>query len=85
MTTDEAYYVGIHRHSFKAGIPARIIGVKFVSPNEGRKRRLCYHVQWSDKTEDWVPVEDHGNYKIISFDDILTRNIPEVNDWIRKI
>lgn len=77
MIRDKAYLVGIHRYSFKSGKPAEIIGVEIVT-GVSAKPRLCYHVMWSDKTEDWIAVEDSANYKIISFEDILTGDIPAV-------
>jgi len=77
MTRDKAYLVGVHRYSFKSGKPAEIIGVEMVTPENG-KPRLCYHIMWSDKVEDWIAVEDSANYKIISFEDILAGDIPEV-------
>ena len=33
-----------------------------------------------DKTEDWIPVHDTSNYKIISFTDILEGKIPNVTE-----
>lgn len=75
MIRDEAYLVGIHRYSFKCGKPAKIIGVEFVTPEKGDPR-LCYHIVWADKTEDWIPI----NYKIISFEQILAGDIPAVTE-----
>ena len=69
MTREKAYFVGVHRYSNKSGKIAEIIGVEIVTP-KGLEPRLCYHIQWSDKTDDWVPVHDKLNYKIISFTDI---------------
>lgn len=77
MTRDKAYLVGVHRYSFKSGKPAEIIGVEMVTPENGESR-LCYHIMWSDKTEDWIAVGDSTNYKIISFEDILAGDIPAV-------
>lgn len=77
IMTDEAYLVGVHRYSFKSGKPAKIVGVEFVTPEKGEPR-LCYHVVWADKTEDWIPVKDNSNYKIISFEQILAGDIPSV-------
>jgi hypothetical protein len=78
MTRDKAYFVGINRYSNRSGKPAEIIGVEIVTPY-GLEPRLCYHIQCSDMTEDWVPVHDTSNYKIISFTDILNGNIPDVS------
>lgn len=77
MIRDEAYLVGIHRYSYKSGKPARIIGVDIITPEKG-KPRPCYHIEWADKTEDWMPIEDNVNYKIIGFEDILAGNIPAI-------
>jgi len=79
MTLDEAYLVGVHRYSFKSGKPAKIVGVDFVTPENG-KPRLCYHIMWADKTEDWVAIEDSSNYKIISFEQVLAGDIPAVTE-----
>jgi hypothetical protein len=76
---DDAYYVGIHRNSFQAGIPAKIVGMKFITP-EYNEKRLCYHIKFSDGSEDWAPVKDKDHYKIISFEDILYGNIPDVSE-----
>ena len=70
MTRDKAYFVGVHKYLYKSGIPAEIIGVVWVTPI-GLEPRLCYHIQWSASTEDWIPVQDSQTYKIISFSDIL--------------
>lgn len=78
MIRDKAYYVGIHRYSFKTGVPAEIIGVEIVKPEPDLEPRLCYHIRWSDMTEDWIPVEDSHGFEIISFQDILNGNIPKV-------
>ena len=79
MVRDKAYYVGTHPHQLKRGKPAEIVGVEVITP-KGDKPRLCYHIMWNDKTEDWVPVSDTDNYKIISFDDILSGKMPEVTN-----
>jgi len=77
MTRDKAYFVGIHRYSNKSGKPAEIIGLEWITP-VGLEPRLCYHVQWADKTEDWLPINDMANYNIISFSNILNGEIPGV-------
>ena len=79
MKRDKAYLVGIHRYSFKSGVPGEIIGVEIVKPDDKLEPRLCYHVRWHDQVEDWIAV-DGGHFKIISFTDILNGNIPEVTD-----
>jgi hypothetical protein len=34
MTIDKAYYVGIHRYSYRAGTPAEIIGVECITSDQ---------------------------------------------------
>jgi hypothetical protein len=80
MKTDKAYYVGIHRYSHKSGIAAEIIGVGMITHDNISEPRLCYKIQWYDGVEDWVPVSDSDNYKIISFQDVLSGNIPKVTN-----
>jgi len=75
MTRDKAYLIGTHKYSSKSGIPAEIIGVEFIKPEGDLNVRLCYHIQWADMVEDWIPISDNSNYKIVSFDDILQGNI----------
>ena len=75
MKREEAYIIGIHRYAFRYGIPARIIGIEFVTP-EGLDERLAYHTRYSDGAEDWVPVGD-SSFRVITFQDIITDNLPD--------
>ena len=77
MTEDKAYFVGVHKFSHKSGVPAEILGIIWVTP-DGLEPRLCYHIQWADRCEDWVPISDTANYKVISFSDILAGKIPVI-------
>lgn len=78
MPESTAYLVGIHHYSFRAGIPARIVGVAFGTP-EGCRRRLCYKIKFRDGRVDSVPVSDHQNFRIISGDDVRRGRIPNVS------
>ncbi|MFA6445651.1 MAG: hypothetical protein WCW14_00155 [Candidatus Paceibacterota bacterium] len=73
------YLVHTHRHGFRAGKPAKILGVRFVTP-KGHAGRVCYHVRFRDGKEDFVPLADQNNFKIISAADVRDGNIPEVTD-----
>ena len=75
-TTNQAYCVGVHRYSFRAGIPGLIIGVKWVTPTS-YEPRLCYRVKYADGIEDYKTIKDN-DFQIITFDDILKGNIPQV-------
>lgn len=70
-----AYLVGIHRYSFKAGEPGRIIGVKF--GEVAGLPRLAYQVSWKGE-EDLIAIEDSNNYEIITEADMLAGKIPEI-------
>ena len=79
MNIDKAYFLGIHPYHNKSGVPAEIIGVNIVKPDDNLPPRLCYHIRWHDLTEDYVPVNsDTKSYEIISFEDILSGNIPKI-------
>lgn len=78
MEIDEAYLVGINRNCFRAGIPTKVIGVKFIKPDGLDIIRECYHIEWYDGLEDWIPLMDTKNYKLISFRNILEGKIPKV-------
>ncbi len=71
------FLVGTHRHSFRAGKPAEILGVVFVTP-EGREARACYHVRFEDGQEDHVAVSDTQFSEIISEKDVKAGRIPKV-------
>jgi hypothetical protein len=82
MEKEKVYLVGIHRYSYKAGIPGEIIGADMIYNEElhSENGHICYHVKWSNGDEDWVPIYDNKNYKIITFKDILSKNIPEITE-----
>lgn len=73
-TIEKAFLVGTHRHSFRSGVPAEIVGVMWVQP-DGLSLRLCYAIRFADGHEDHVPMADAANFDIIpeaDADDILT-------------
>jgi hypothetical protein len=72
MKQEAAYYVGIHRFSYRGGEPARILGVVFMN------NRPCYEVLFLDHSKDIVPIVDIENYVIISEQDFLENNIPDI-------
>lgn len=82
MKIDRVYYVGIHRYSYRAGIPGEIVGVAMVNPrvNGGFSPKPCFYIKWSDGMEDYAPICDDKTYKIISFQDILDGKIPEITE-----
>jgi hypothetical protein len=77
MKTESAYLVGIHRHSFRAGIPAKIIDVSFVTP-EQLSPRVCYHVEYDDGKHDYIPICDIHHYEIISASDKKEGKISDI-------
>lgn len=73
----KAFLVGTHRYSFRAGKPAEIIGVVFITPDK-LNPRACYHVRFDDGAEDFVAISDINNFKIISEEDVAAGRIPKV-------
>lgn len=76
INVDRSYLIGIHRFSYRAGEPAEILGVCSYHTKKGFVN--CYHIKYDDKQEDYVNIEDKENYKIITREDYLNGNIPEV-------
>ena len=77
MEKESAYLIGIHEALFRCGIPAKVTGVIFMTPNGNKKTyktRLCYEICFDDGFIDQVPVIDieNGNYKLVSFTDLYT-------------
>jgi hypothetical protein len=62
----EAYYVGTHRYSYHTGVPAKIIGIKYIKPKPNLDERLCYHLEWLNGDTDYANISDGKNYIIIT-------------------
>ena len=62
---ERAYLIGTHSISFRRGVPAEILTVVFFK-HEDNAPRLCYHVRFKDGKEDYTPVCDADNYKVIT-------------------
>ena len=87
---EDCYVVGVHRYCFRAGTPAKVIGVKFINFRHQDntaidtiryERRLVYEIEYSDGQRDSIPVmEININYKLITFDDIILGHIPEITE-----
>ena len=84
MKKEEVYLVNVTDSGYRHGTPARIVGVKMCTP-EGLKKRLCYHLKWSDGVEDFKPVGE-VDYELLTFSDIIKQaqtnpkfDIPEDN------
>lgn len=69
MKREDVYLIDLSSYGFRCGEAAKIIGVEMVTP-EGLKPRLCYHLQWSDKVEDFKPIGEKS-YKIVTFKELL--------------
>lgn len=78
------FLVGTHHFSFRAGMPAEIIGVVMALP-EGCGARPAFRVRFADGVEDLVAIfaPPHGeerdpHYELISGEDVLAGKIPTV-------
>lgn len=76
---EKVFLVGSRLYSFCAGEPCEVTGVAFVTP-EGLEPRscYCYKIRTPGSEEDFVPISDSDNYKLISEADVAEGNIPSV-------
>ncbi len=74
-----AYLVNVHRHSFRPGEPAKIVGVFIVTPPGTNIPRPCFRVRFRDGKVDYVPVSGTANFRIISEEDLRASRVPAVN------
>ena len=67
LVTQDVGLVGVHRYAFRTGKTSKIIGVKMVTP-QGLEPRLCYHIQFADGVEDFVPISsvDCGDFEFVT-------------------
>ena len=92
MKAEKLYLVGVHMHSFRVGTPAEVVGVKMCIPTTPSflpfgsvpvplLARVCYHIQFDDGREDFVPKTevDDGKWEFITLEEIIRKGIPEVN------
>lgn len=77
MKTENVYLTGVHRYSFRAGEPAKIIGIKMCTP-EGLEPRLAYHIQYEDLLEDYIAVQDADNCALNTLLQLLNHGAPQV-------
>ncbi len=81
MKVEAAYLVGTHPDMFQAGKPARILGVETVSPGNGKlEPRVCYHLLFANGEEDWIPLSESANFKIISKHEFDRGEFPPVTN-----
>jgi len=73
MHASRAYLIGTHRYSYRPGEPAEIIRVVICDPKD-MGLRPCYHIRFSDGEEDFVAIEDHGNYEIMGLKQMFDSN-----------
>ena len=66
MELKNAYYVGIHQYSFRSGEPAKIEGIYFYTDDVISNPVACFKLTYADGAEDYCPISDIQNYKIIS-------------------
>lgn len=61
---EDAYYVGTNAHSYRSLEPARIVGIKTVYTEN--RVSVCFHIVFADGKDDWCPVSDYENYKVLT-------------------
>lgn len=65
-TQGKTYYVGTHHNSFREGEPAEILGVANCIPDINKPSVACFHVKYADGYEDYCPISDTSNYKVLT-------------------
>ena len=80
MKIERVYLIGVSINSFRYGDPAKILGIKMITLN-GSTPRLCYHIEYEDDLEDYVPITEvsEGIYKISTLLEIISQNSNEKN------
>ena len=73
MIREKLYLINAHPSCFRPGIPAEIIGVESIKPSASLPSRRCYHVLYSDFTEDWVTIDEKENYRIVTLPEIIKK------------
>lgn len=71
MVRETVYLVDKSHFGFRLGFPAEITGIEMCTPGDSEPR-FCYHIRYSDGTEDWKPLED-GDYDIVTFTELLAK------------
>ena len=74
---EKAFLVAINRNYIGAGVPAQILEVCVVTP-ENREPRPCFHVVYPSGMEDFIQISEMANFKIISEGDVMGGKIPKV-------
>jgi hypothetical protein len=75
MKTEKAYYIGTHHYSYRVGEAAEILGVSTCTPIGGLPR-TCYHIKFKDGKEDYCPLSEIGNYKILTHEEVREQFVP---------
>lgn len=68
-TMKPAYYVGTNSHSYRQGEPALILEV-VTFDRQDKSSTVCFRVKYGDGKEDFCPISDYDNYKVLCFDDV---------------
>ena len=82
MIHEIVYYVATHKDLFRPGEPAIVKGIHMVRPSAKLEPRLCYHIEFMDGKEDWIPIKDRDRYfKLATLSQILNGVIPEIKSF----
>jgi hypothetical protein len=80
MFEGNVFLVGTHPKSNRAGEPAWVVGVGMVSLAMLPKPCPCFHIRFNDGSDNYVAIDDHENYELISEQDIGAGNIPAIKN-----
>lgn len=74
MKRVKVFLINTSSIAFRPMEPAIILNVEMCTPDgEGKEPRICYHIQYSDFFEDWVPLTDvaDGYSKLVTQHDLI--------------
>ena len=77
MKLEGLMYVGISHHSFRPGMPAKIIGITRATPDD-KETRDCYKIEYIDGCIDYAVIKDQG-YVLMTMDELID-NPPKIID-----
>ncbi len=75
MKSEDLYYIGTHKDSFRSGEAGRVIAMRMLTPDGGTPRP-CFLVQYADYYSDYCAVADTANYKLVSESEVRLKRMP---------
>ena len=65
MIREKCVMIVTDNHGYRHGEKMTVLGIEIITPNGSTEARPCFHVQFNDMEEDWLPLADMWAYKFI--------------------